>query len=90
MGKSNYDVGLGHLRKACAHNAPNETWVMPYAHVALAQAALDQTLLGQCEHYLALAKSPAVDKFDFDGRQKLLVKKIETHLAKKKAAAAAQ
>ncbi len=89
MGKMNFTVGLEHLRSACAHNAPNETWVVPYAHVALAQAALDQLQLAQCEQYLSLAKSPAVDKYDFDGRQKIMVKKIETHLAKKRKAAAA-
>lgn len=37
-----------------------------------------------CESFLERAKNPSVEKYDFDGRHKMTVKKMETNVELRK------
>jgi hypothetical protein len=88
IGMGNVDVGLVHLRTAVTIDPPRETWITPYANVAIAQAELRRDALAVSEKYLTAAENPAVKQFDFDGRLRMMCKKAHEQLDAKKGAAA--
>lgn len=53
-----------------------ETWVVPYAHLAIAQTELRSNRLVEAETALNAAETFHSKSFDFDGRHKIASKKV--------------
>jgi len=76
IGAKNYGVGSDYLVKAIAAGPDKESWIVPYSHYYLGSAALADGNLSDCADWITLAKKTK-EKFDFDGRQRMFVKKLD-------------